>query len=196
MRLSRVSTGFAGEYTWLTATVVSRAFQILSDAEKKSRYDQFGGDPDNRFSSSGAGAAGASPFSGFARSPGRGPFYEDEISPEELFNRFFGGGMAPGFGFGGKLSCTSWPIERTDEIRSWWFRWTAIRLQHGRRTGLYSPSYGRYNTPTKAQRGQRRSSPEWPVRINTTSTAPPLIHPTFAFVLFFRLKRLNTSSPL
>lgn len=73
--------------------VVSRAFQILSDAEKKSKYDQFGGDPDNRFSSSGAASAGASPFSGFARSTGRGPMYEDEISPEELFNRFFGGGM-------------------------------------------------------------------------------------------------------
>ncbi|KIW85839.1 hypothetical protein AYO21_02031 [Fonsecaea monophora] len=81
--------------------MVSRAFQILSDAEKKSRYDQFGGDPDNRFSSSGAAGAGASPFSGFARSPGRGPMYEDEISPEELFNRFFGGGLGPGFQFGG-----------------------------------------------------------------------------------------------
>ncbi|KAJ9607699.1 Chaperone protein dnaJ [Cladophialophora chaetospira] len=82
--------------------MVSRAFQILSDADKKSRYDQFGGDPDNRFSSSGAQASGASPFSGFARSPGRGPMYEDEISPEELFNRFFGGGgMGPGFNFGG-----------------------------------------------------------------------------------------------
>lgn len=83
----------------LTMPVVSRAFQILSDADKKSRYDQFGGDPDNRFSSSGT-AAGPSPFSGFARSPGRGPSFEDEISPEELFNRFFGGGMGPGFNFG------------------------------------------------------------------------------------------------
>ncbi|EXJ71757.1 uncharacterized protein A1O5_05567 [Cladophialophora psammophila CBS 110553] len=81
--------------------MVSRAFQILSDADKKSKYDQFGGDPDSRFSSSGAASAGASPFSGFARSPGRGPMYEDEISPEELFNRFFGGGMGPGFQFGG-----------------------------------------------------------------------------------------------
>ncbi|KAL2400028.1 putative J domain-containing protein C17A3.05c [Exophiala dermatitidis] len=82
--------------------MVSRAFQILSDADKKSRYDKFGGDPDNRFSSSGSAAAGGpSPFSGFARSPGRGPMYEDEISPEELFNRFFGGGMGPGFNFGG-----------------------------------------------------------------------------------------------
>ena len=79
--------------------VVSRAFQILSDADKKSRYDQFGGDPDNRFSSSGGGAQ-SSPFSGFARQSGRGPMYESEISPEELFNQFFGGG---GGMFGGPL---------------------------------------------------------------------------------------------
>lgn len=75
--------------------MVSRAFQVLSDADKKQKYDRFGGDPDNRF---GTGAAAASsPFSGFARSPGaRGPMFEDEISPEELFNRFFGGGGGGG----------------------------------------------------------------------------------------------------
>ncbi len=76
--------------------MVSRAFQILSDVEKKAKYDQFGGDPDNRF---GPGGSASSPFSsGFARGPGRGPMYEDEISPEELFRQFFGGGMG---GFGG-----------------------------------------------------------------------------------------------
>jgi DnaJ-class molecular chaperone len=77
--------------------VVSRAFQVLSDPDKKSRFDQFGGDPDNRFSSSGAGAA-SSPFAGFARSPGgRNPMFDAEISPEDLFNQFFGGGMGGGF---------------------------------------------------------------------------------------------------
>ena len=76
--------------------MVSRAFQILSDVEKKAKYDQFGGDPDSRF---GTGASTSSPFSGgFARAPGRGQMYEDEISPEELFRQFFGGGMG---GFGG-----------------------------------------------------------------------------------------------
>jgi DnaJ homolog subfamily B member 12 len=78
----------------LTEAVVSRAFQILSDADKKAAYDRTGSDPDSRF---GQGAGPSSPFSGFARSPGRGPMFEDEISPEELFNRFFGGGG----GFGG-----------------------------------------------------------------------------------------------
>ena len=100
--------------------MVSRAFQILSDPEKKSKYDKFGGDPDNRF---GPGAASASsPFSGFA-SPGgggRGPMYEDEISPEELFNRFFGGGMgAGGFGpFGGmsQLQAVRYAIETNTRV--------------------------------------------------------------------------------
>lgn len=86
--------------------LVSRAFQVLSDSDKKSRYDKFGGDPDSRFNPGAAGAsAGESPFSssgfggfggGFPRS--RGPMFEEEISPEELFNRFFGGGFG---GMGG-----------------------------------------------------------------------------------------------
>lgn len=83
--------------------MVSRAFQILSDADKKSRYDKFGGDPDSRF---GGSAPSASPFAGgggfggggFGGGRGQNFHYEDEISPEELFNRFFGGGMGGGFG--------------------------------------------------------------------------------------------------
>ena len=79
--------------------VVSRAFQILSDADKKAQFDRYGGDPDSRF---GAGSASASsPFSGFARSPGGragGQMFDDEISPDELFRQFFGGGMGGGFG--------------------------------------------------------------------------------------------------
>lgn len=82
---------------------VSRAFQILSDPDKKSKYDKFGGDPESRFSGASA-SSGASPFSGFAsqRAPrgGGGSMFEEEISPEELFRQFFGGGMGGG-GFGG-----------------------------------------------------------------------------------------------
>ena len=82
--------------------VVSRAFQVLSDSDKKAKYDKFGGDPDSRFGPS-SGPSGASPFSGFgggfprSANPG-GTMYEEEISPEELFNRFFGGGFG---GMGG-----------------------------------------------------------------------------------------------
>lgn len=74
--------------------MVSRAFQILSDPQKKNQYDQTGGDPDSRFQSQ----AQSSPFSGFAspRAGGRGPMFEEEISPEEMFRQFFGGGFGGG----------------------------------------------------------------------------------------------------
>lgn len=79
--------------------MVSRAFGVLSDPEKKSRYDKFGGDPDSRF---GGGQQASSPFSrGNAAAGGAGGrMWDDEISPEEMFQRFFGGGgpMGPGFG--------------------------------------------------------------------------------------------------
>ena len=77
--------------------MVSRAFQILSDADKKTKYDRFGGDPDSRF---GGGPSAASPFSGFARSPGGRAegMFEEEISPEEMFRQFFGGGGMGPFG--------------------------------------------------------------------------------------------------
>ena len=92
--------------------MVSRAFGVLSDKDKKAKFDRFGGDPDSRF---GGGAPQQSPFSGFTSTPrsstrgggasgggasGGGGMWEEEISPEEMFNRFFGGGG--GFGpFGG-----------------------------------------------------------------------------------------------
>lgn len=88
--------------------MVSRAFGVLSDPDKKAKFDRFGGDPDSRF---GSGPPPQNPFSGFAqRTPGARPaagggggggsMWEEEISPEEMFNRFFGGGGGMG-GFGG-----------------------------------------------------------------------------------------------
>ncbi|KAF1835077.1 DUF1977-domain-containing protein [Decorospora gaudefroyi] len=80
--------------------LVSKAFQVLSDPDKKKKYDQFGLDPDARFdprSAAGAGGGGgASPFgNGFAR---RGGFGDEEMTPEELFRQFFGGGFGGPFG--------------------------------------------------------------------------------------------------
>lgn len=80
--------------------VISRAFQVLSDTDKRAAFDRHGGDPDSR-----AGGAtdvprgfggGGGPF-GFAPAGGGrgGPMFEGEISPEDLFNMFFGG-MGPG----------------------------------------------------------------------------------------------------
>jgi DnaJ family protein B protein 12 len=85
--------------------MVSRAFGVLGDKEKREKYDRHGGDPDSRFG--GGSAPQSNPFSGFGgrAASGGGPGaarggWDDEISPEEMFNRFFGGGG--GFGnFGG-----------------------------------------------------------------------------------------------
>ncbi|ROW06881.1 hypothetical protein VMCG_03971 [Cytospora schulzeri] len=80
--------------------MVARAFSVLGDKEKREKFDRFGGDPDSRFGQ----AQAQSPFSGFAarNAGGGGPMgggmWEDELSPEEMFQRFFGGG---GFGGGG-----------------------------------------------------------------------------------------------
>jgi curved DNA-binding protein CbpA len=76
--------------------MVSKAFQVLSDPDKKKKFDQFGGDPDARFNPATAGGGGgAGPFSGggFARGGG----FQEEMTPEELFRQFFGGGFG-GFG--------------------------------------------------------------------------------------------------
>ncbi|KAK9707830.1 Chaperone protein dnaJ [Basidiobolus ranarum] len=59
--------------------LISKAFTILSDSDKKAQFDRFGSEPDSR--SSGMGG-----FSGNTR----GFQFEDEINPEQLFNMFFG----------------------------------------------------------------------------------------------------------
>jgi DnaJ family protein B protein 12 len=73
--------------------MVSKAFQVLSDSQKRAIYDQSGSDPESR--SSGLSSRGP----GFSASPFGG---DGEMSPEDLFNMFFGGGgMAMNSGFGG-----------------------------------------------------------------------------------------------
>lgn len=85
--------------SFFLAPVVSKAFQVLSDADKRAKFDKFGGDPESRHNQ----AAASSPFGGFGGGAGASMFDDGaEISPEELFRQFFGGGMGPaGFpGFG------------------------------------------------------------------------------------------------
>lgn len=77
-----------------SSTVVSKAFQILSDRDKRSAYDRFGGDPDSRFGSASAASGGRS-----AQFRGRGG---DEIDPRDLFEMFFGAGTGGIPGMGGE----------------------------------------------------------------------------------------------
>ncbi|KAI1317263.1 hypothetical protein EDD11_008750 [Mortierella claussenii] len=86
--------------------IVSKAFTVLSDPQKRAIFDQHGPE-DGR--SSGVNYDRASPMGqGFGGGGGMNGFGE-EISPEELFNMFFGGGnfggsfhsatfAGPGFG--------------------------------------------------------------------------------------------------
>jgi len=67
---------------------VGLAYGTLSDPQKRTIYDRYGEeDPDNRGGGGGAGGMGGVHFR-------RG----QEVSPEEIFNMFFGGGMAGGPG--------------------------------------------------------------------------------------------------
>ncbi|KAK4204698.1 hypothetical protein QBC40DRAFT_249770 [Triangularia verruculosa] len=89
--------------------MVARAFSVLGDKEKRDKFDRFGTDPDSRFESAraaaregGGGGGGGFGGGGMHRGFGGGDWGE-EISPEEMFARFFGGGGMGGFGgpFGG-----------------------------------------------------------------------------------------------
>ncbi|EJD07708.1 DnaJ-domain-containing protein [Fomitiporia mediterranea MF3/22] len=73
--------------------MVSKAFQIVSDEEKRAAYDRYGSDPESRFGGM-SSAAGGSP--GFAGGPFGAGSFEGELSPEDLFNMFFGGGGGMG----------------------------------------------------------------------------------------------------
>ncbi|KAH7084792.1 DnaJ domain-containing protein [Paraphoma chrysanthemicola] len=77
--------------------LVSKAFQVLSDPDKKKKFDAYGGDPDARFNPATAGGGGgASPFSGGGFQRGGG--FQEEMTPEELFRQFFGGAFGGPFG--------------------------------------------------------------------------------------------------
>lgn len=90
--------------------MVSKAFSVLSDPDKKKKYDSFGGDPDARFNPATAGGGGGSPFPGGGF--GRGGGFQEEMTPEELFRQFFGGAFGGPFG-----TCHSSRIKSTECIQ-------------------------------------------------------------------------------
>ena len=75
--------------------MVSKAFQVLSDSNMRAAFDRHGADPESRFSGM---SSSSSRGPGFHAHPFGGNGFETEISPEELFNLFFGGSMGGGGG--------------------------------------------------------------------------------------------------
>lgn len=75
--------------------MISKAFTVLSDTQKRAVFDAGGGDPEQR-----GGGGGASMFNQFHQQRYAASAFSDEISPEDLFNAFFGGGGFNGAGFG------------------------------------------------------------------------------------------------
>ncbi|KAL6607928.1 hypothetical protein ACP70R_040991 [Stipagrostis hirtigluma subsp. patula] len=65
---------------------VSKAFQCLSDAESRKRYDLVGSDEPVTYNRRAASSARAYNHNGF---------YEEDFDPDEIFRNFFFGGMAP-----------------------------------------------------------------------------------------------------
>lgn len=73
------------------------------DADKRAAYDRHGSDPESRFA--GMSSTSTNGRAGFAQHPFAA--FDDEISPEDLFNMFFGGGgMGGGSPFGGPGACS------------------------------------------------------------------------------------------
>ncbi|RLN85177.1 hypothetical protein BBJ28_00017319 [Nothophytophthora sp. Chile5] len=63
-------------------SAVGKAFAVLSDSEKRAHYDRYGDDAPVQGTQGGRGRRGYNP-------------QEDDITPEEIFNMFFGGGFRP-----------------------------------------------------------------------------------------------------
>lgn len=83
---------FKGTYFYLKLAyyfiilALGNAYAVLSDGKKRSEYDQFGAE--------GAQGAARRRYDGFDYDVGRG--FEAEVSPEDIFEMFFGGGFPGG----------------------------------------------------------------------------------------------------
>lgn len=72
---------------------IGAAFAILSDADKRAHYDRYGEEDAVGAAGAGGGGGGGGRDESRSRHYAR---YEEEISPEDIFNMFFGGGFPQG----------------------------------------------------------------------------------------------------
>ena len=187
--------------------MVARAFAVLSDADKKAKFDRFGGDPDSRFQ--GASASSASPFSGggATRRGQGGGMFDDEISPEDLFRQFFGGGGMGmgGGGFGGgpfgmsylHSFSASQSFRLTQHNRRWSLRRPRLRLQHGRRPRRPCTPIRRRRTTTTTPTSSTRPQCTTALLVTNTTIPATSVAPLHLPLTLWSLLRLqHTLRPL
>ena len=68
--------------------LIATACDVLTDEEKREDYDRYGSEDGPQMGGGGGG--------GFHGGGMRRGYHPQEVSPEEIFNMFFGGGMRPG----------------------------------------------------------------------------------------------------
>ncbi|KAI9495625.1 hypothetical protein BDB00DRAFT_812684 [Zychaea mexicana] len=118
--------------------LISKAFTVLSDPQKRAIHDAGGGDPEQR----GSGGMGGAGFRGFhTRQAGGGGFAGEEISPEDLFNMFFGGGGGGAFGPGFSSATFVGPGFSPHYYRSGAGRRTAAQQQRAGRQQQNTPGW-------------------------------------------------------
>ncbi|KAF9120971.1 hypothetical protein BGW39_010940 [Mortierella sp. 14UC] len=105
--------------------VVSKAFTVLSDPQKRTIFDQHGPE-DGRSSGVNYDRARPTAQQYYSRGAGGGGVYGEEISPEEIFNMFFGGG-----GFGGSFQSGGYGARtRAQQAQHHHARQEQFRRQH------------------------------------------------------------------
>lgn len=148
----------------------------MLDPDKRTMYDRHGSDPDSRFG--GMSSTGDGP-PGFAGHPFANGSFDGEISPEDLFNMFFGGGGMGGSPFGGPAGVLRPPCNYSFSMLTHSF--LAIYL-------VFTTSFGpggfrttRVHMGGRRPAGQAQQS-EMSLRTMLTQLAPLLILFLFTFL--------------
>lgn len=88
---------------------INEAYEVLKDADKRKRYDQFG--------HAGVGGAGGNPFAGFGGAGGQNINFDfGDLGLGDIFSSFFGGGGFGGAGQGQRRQARGRDVEAGVEI--------------------------------------------------------------------------------